>query len=198
MTSSNVSFAQLDNLLHIGTSREAIGGRDCLYCGFKFPLGSSLAECLCHTEADHPGSLEVLAESLLVKLGESHPVARAKGVCHACSSKGNLLRCSRCRNVYYCSRDCQVANWKAHKTICTVSGSFSEGMDYGLVKAFSKVCHLSVPGPSRVMCVICSGSFEKTRSFIEHLLADHPTEPSLRRFYDLDTDLVESFRTIRH
>jgi len=27
-------------------------------------------------------------------------------------------RCSRCKHEWYCSRDCQVAMWKAHKPIC--------------------------------------------------------------------------------
>ena len=28
-------------------------------------------------------------------------------------------KCSRCKLVYYCSRNCQVAHWKTHKTTCT-------------------------------------------------------------------------------
>jgi hypothetical protein len=27
-------------------------------------------------------------------------------------------KCSQCRNVYYCSRECQKTAWKAHKTMC--------------------------------------------------------------------------------
>ena len=29
-----------------------------------------------------------------------------------------MKQCSRCRSVLYCSRDCQKADWKAHKKIC--------------------------------------------------------------------------------
>ncbi|RYP70723.1 hypothetical protein DL769_004873 [Monosporascus sp. CRB-8-3] len=29
-----------------------------------------------------------------------------------------LLSCARCKNIKYCSRECQRANWKAHKPVC--------------------------------------------------------------------------------
>jgi len=29
-------------------------------------------------------------------------------------------RCSRCKNAWYCSRECQVGDWKSHKTMCDV------------------------------------------------------------------------------
>ena len=30
----------------------------------------------------------------------------------------SLKGCSGCRKVIYCSKECQVANWKAHKALC--------------------------------------------------------------------------------
>eukprot|EP01100_Stratorugosa_tubuloviscum_P014104 TRINITY_DN737_c0_g1_i1.p1 TRINITY_DN737_c0_g1~~TRINITY_DN737_c0_g1_i1.p1 ORF type:complete len:530 (-),score=269.85 TRINITY_DN737_c0_g1_i1:101-1690(-) len=44
--------------------------------------------------------------------------------CIQCSKKENLTnniilkRCSRCQQKLYCSRECQVANWPTHKSIC--------------------------------------------------------------------------------
>jgi len=32
--------------------------------------------------------------------------------------------CSRCRSAFYCSRECQVADWKRHKFICGVNAEF--------------------------------------------------------------------------
>ncbi|KAF5303105.1 hypothetical protein FQR65_LT19046, partial [Abscondita terminalis] len=32
--------------------------------------------------------------------------------------KGALQRCSRCKNIWYCSRNCQVSHWTDHKMIC--------------------------------------------------------------------------------
>jgi hypothetical protein len=41
-------------------------------------------------------------------------------VCYAegCSNTENLRRCSVCRNVRYCSAECQMAHWKCHKPCC--------------------------------------------------------------------------------
>lgn len=39
--------------------------------------------------------------------------------CASCSlEKTNLLKCSRCKSVVYCSKECQKLHWKAHKPIC--------------------------------------------------------------------------------
>jgi len=39
--------------------------------------------------------------------------------CESCGNEASK-RCSRCRRVWYCSRDCQVGHWKKHKSICDV------------------------------------------------------------------------------
>ena len=39
--------------------------------------------------------------------------------CAQCHTTGfNLRKCSRCRLVYYCSKDCQAKNWPIHKSYC--------------------------------------------------------------------------------
>jgi len=39
-----------------------------------------------------------------------------------CANCGKVAtqRCSKCKNQWYCSRDCQVKQWKAHKALCEV------------------------------------------------------------------------------
>jgi hypothetical protein len=49
---------------------------------------------------------------------------------HCCSDGsgegGNLLCCAGCKAVYYCSKECQLANWKAegHKSFCLIRREF--------------------------------------------------------------------------
>jgi len=42
--------------------------------------------------------------------------------CHKCNkiahSSGALSKCSRCKVVAYCSRECQAADWNTHKQSC--------------------------------------------------------------------------------
>lgn len=37
----------------------------------------------------------------------------------------NMKRCAKCTTTPYCSRECQVADWKAHKKTCAASASAS-------------------------------------------------------------------------
>ncbi|RYY33449.1 hypothetical protein EON62_04230, partial [archaeon] len=57
------------------------------------------------------------------------PTAMADGAsasatqrCVVCN-KTSTTRCSRCRAVHYCSRECQSGHWAAHKAFCFAPGS---------------------------------------------------------------------------
>ena len=38
--------------------------------------------------------------------------------CDACSKESPSKKCSRCRNTYYCDRECQISHWQVHKKEC--------------------------------------------------------------------------------
>lgn len=45
------------------------------------------------------------------------------GVCQYCSIPDCSLKCKGCRNVFYCSKQCQRNDWQTHKTSCKRSAS---------------------------------------------------------------------------
>uniref|UniRef100_A0A383WPH1 MYND-type domain-containing protein n=1 Tax=Tetradesmus obliquus TaxID=3088 RepID=A0A383WPH1_TETOB len=42
--------------------------------------------------------------------------------CKVCSAEG-AMSCSRCKGVAYCSKDCQVQDWKRHKAECAAAAA---------------------------------------------------------------------------
>ncbi|KAJ7796861.1 hypothetical protein B0H14DRAFT_2913238, partial [Mycena olivaceomarginata] len=39
-------------------------------------------------------------------------------VCGQCSNRSGALKCSRCKMMTYCNRECQAAHWPVHKIHC--------------------------------------------------------------------------------
>ena len=47
-------------------------------------------------------------------------------VCNNCNKTfEKLLKCSKCKKVKYCSRECQIADWKKHKKNCEAENNGS-------------------------------------------------------------------------
>ena len=40
-------------------------------------------------------------------------------ICAVCGAAATQ-RCSKCKQAWYCSRDCQLRDWKKHKPICAL------------------------------------------------------------------------------
>lgn len=44
-------------------------------------------------------------------------------LCGVCKKEfPELKRCSQCKRTYYCSSECQKADWKSHKSVCSPIG----------------------------------------------------------------------------
>ena len=41
-----------------------------------------------------------------------------------CCKPESTQRCSKCKYVWYCGRECQVADWKSHKKMCKAMAAF--------------------------------------------------------------------------
>lgn len=71
-------------------------------------------------EAGHHESSENMIDSMrgaIASMGAS--LQHSKDQCAGCGKvEGKMLKCAKCKNVMYCSRECQKKDWKAHKAHC--------------------------------------------------------------------------------
>jgi len=51
-------------------------------------------------------------------LNGPHMFGRASEGCSICTEVDKCKKCSKCKNVYYCSRTCQLVDWFQHKKVC--------------------------------------------------------------------------------
>ena len=61
-------------------------------------------------------------KELCASMSNNDPSVCAR--CHKSDKDAQLLRCSQCKIVTYCSNKCQKAHWKAHKPTCMAIRSF--------------------------------------------------------------------------
>jgi hypothetical protein len=84
----------------------------------------------------HPSKRDPIITNITKHYLQGHPFCCF--ICEALTAKSRdkLLMCP-CRNVAYCSRECQVKHWKEHKVLCT--GPLNErGESEAMVKKRSK------------------------------------------------------------
>ncbi|KAL2086594.1 hypothetical protein ACEWY4_017653 [Coilia grayii] len=52
------------------------------------------------------------------KEGGGSDQERDRQYCELCGKMENLLKCGRCRNSFYCSKEHQIQDWTKHKRVC--------------------------------------------------------------------------------
>jgi ankyrin repeat protein len=68
----------------------------------------------CFTES----SVDKMAN--LLEVWDSVPESDRNKLCNTCCKylPGQMKRCTRCKNMWYCCVDCQKQDWPSHKTTC--------------------------------------------------------------------------------
>jgi hypothetical protein len=51
-----------------------------------------------------------------------------------------LMKCNRCKLAYYCSKECQVTDWKSHKKTCEAVGSREKACRSALKTSQTTAC----------------------------------------------------------
>jgi hypothetical protein len=102
----------------------------------KLKSGTPTGDILNDVIAGKDGPINEKAKSGLARLQSlallSNCVYESGNVVEGCSNCGKtdtqmdgalLMKCKRCKLTYYCSKECQVADWKSHKRTCEAVGS---------------------------------------------------------------------------
>jgi len=58
------------------------------------------------------------AVKILQEIYDQTGKAKTAVLCANCTKKIGIKTCSRCLSASYCSKECQVAAWTSHKTVC--------------------------------------------------------------------------------
>ncbi|GFH52316.1 hypothetical protein CTEN210_08792 [Chaetoceros tenuissimus] len=88
----------------------------------KDPSATKMREDLDKLAANKTENGESILKAMDVPLGDK------KHLCLKCGKKeqedgSKLMKCSRCKSVSYCSRQCQAKDWKEHKTYCEMTAT---------------------------------------------------------------------------
>jgi hypothetical protein len=103
----------------------------------KFKSGMPTGDILDAVVAGEDGPINEKAESSLARLQglarlsnfDNKTFIKMCNHCRKCETQMDsvkLMKCQRCKLAYYCSKECQVANWKSHKKMCKALSSSTE------------------------------------------------------------------------
>lgn len=68
-------------------------------------------------ESTRRETMEAIIRSLS-EVEESESVEPGAESCSHCKAQGEMKKCAKCSNAFYCNKACQKADWKRHKPAC--------------------------------------------------------------------------------
>jgi hypothetical protein len=106
----------------------------------KLKSGTPTGDILDAVIAGKDGPINEKAKSILSRLQSLARLSNTNNdnndnmnlkICRHCTKMetiggAKLMKCQRCKVTYYCSKDCQIADWKIHKKVCNELGSCVE------------------------------------------------------------------------
>lgn len=103
-------------------------------------------------------------------------IINQNNLCGGCKKEIASLQCGMCREISYCSKECQIAAWAAHKKACKIIGA-------SLSKPTSEE-NTSADAKAYELLQLCgftqkSHNYEKSIAYAEAALAKKPTDPDL-------------------
>lgn len=127
-------YSQIELSSGLVPHAQALGITDALfaYCGFHVTKAEhfNIYGDTLRVETKSTGEFLLVVASKPNALSNNESCATAasstssvtKLVSHPCAAteclSAAVTRCSRCKNVYYCSSSCQIQSWRAHKSFC--------------------------------------------------------------------------------
>jgi tetratricopeptide (TPR) repeat protein len=98
-------------------------------------------------------------------------LGRDKSMSHKCLNCGKmasyigcpLSKCSRCKKVSYCSRDCQRSDWKSHKVFCAMASSKSATAPQSQPASKTEPTEVKPAVPKTPISEICGNARAVTR-----------------------------------
>ena len=95
-------------------------------CGFGMPPREPLNEFFKEIRKEDPDILETWdirnrEEERKCRdaiRAQPKPQGKLRVCCYCCNHSNHTKLCSKCRSVYYCSKECQKNHWKVHKKYC--------------------------------------------------------------------------------
>ena len=137
--------------------------------------------------------------------------------CGYIGKEGALQKCGRCKDAYYCSKECQKKAWPAHKPVCNASVKSKEDVSEALGEDFTNlvdkwrnqhtaylttIAHFKIPGESideGVLLLDCTYKSSRKGPKLMHIQIEQAFACRMSDVaQNFGQEAVDSFRNLRN